>query len=83
MFFADQVFERRGRSRFRGDALNEHPFIRASVFPARRGIHVFEFAGLQRPPDFSQRRPFRSGLDHKIGEAGDVVGIRTDEFRHG
>jgi len=67
---------------FSGLALNKYPLIGWTILPARGGIHVIEPAGFERPADLAESSPFRPGLDGEVGEAGDVMGIGTDEFRH-
>ena len=82
VFLADEFGERGSRCGFIGNALNKHPLVGRTVFPARLDIHVGELAVTQRLSDLAQGGAFAGGLDDKVREAGDVVGIGTKELGH-
>ena len=66
----------------RGNTLNEHPFIGGTIFPRGGGLDVFELTLAQCLADFAPGGFLVFGFHDKIHKAGDVMGIRTDEFGH-
>src|ERR1700683_4544745 len=66
----------------RGNTLNEHPFIGGAIFPRGRGLDVLEFTLAQCLADLAQGGFLGLCFHDKIRKAGNVMGIRTDEFGH-
>ena len=83
MLAPGEFIERGGGCKFRGRALDEHPFVGGSVFPTGLGIYIFKPSFAQRPADLAEGGFLGLGLDDKVRLAGDVVGIRANELGHG
>ena len=79
---ADELGERGFGGMLVGHALNKHPVVGRTVLPAGSGIHVGELAFTQRLSDLAQGGAFTAGFHDEVREAGDVVGVGTNELGH-
>jgi hypothetical protein len=83
MLLSGQLLECDADGTFISRTLNKNAFIGAAVFPSRHCIHILELAVTQSPVDFALSRLLIFGFHNKIRVTIDVMGKRTDEFRHG